>query len=205
MSREIPILFRDELVLRILADEQDLTRRVGPRWARVKPGDRLRVRETFALPACVDDLSPSATGLLALDAGYRNPWAPTWFRSDGHYNNAVAPPDATYDWGGRGRWRPSIHMPRWACRLVLEVVSVTRTATSSCTNTCVETLADVGRCQASHCGRPHGSVCTVLPDLDDAEARREGLADRAAFLALWAKLHPDHVGPVYRVQFRRLP
>ena len=181
MSREIPILFRDELVRAILADEKDLTRRVGPSWARAKAGDKLWVRETFALPAKADAESPSAAGEFALAVGYPNPWSPTWYRADGHYNNAVTRSDATYDWGGRGRWRPGIHMPRWACRLVLEVESVTE--------------------QRTHVPRVRQ---LMLPDLSDAEAWREGVADRAAFLELWAKLHPNYVGPVYRVQFRRV-
>jgi hypothetical protein len=179
--REIPILFRDELVRAILADEKDLTRRVGPSWARVQSGDRLWVRETFAFPGDFDNRSPSSTGEWALAAGYSAPWSPAWYRADGGYNRAVPEHEAVYYWGGRGRWRPGTHMPRWACRLVLEVVSVT--------------------VQKSNVP---GWRLWTLPDLDDAEARREGVADRAAFLALWAKLHPDYVGPVYRVQFRRV-
>ncbi len=61
------------------------------------PGDRLWVRETW---------------------GYRS------------FEDAQAKrPVYKADWVGQRqesslRWRPSIHMPRWACRLVLEVVSV---------------------------------------------------------------------------------
>ncbi|MCA7086099.1 hypothetical protein K7G19_21135 [Cupriavidus sp. DB3] len=76
-------------------------------WAQPCPygerGDRLWVRETWAQPA-------------ALDPG------PTVYRADypacvpAGFDN-VPPADAI-------AWKPSIHMPRAACRLVLEVTGV---------------------------------------------------------------------------------
>jgi hypothetical protein len=68
-----------------------------------QPGDRLWVRETWAQPA-------------ALDPG------PTVYRADypscvpSGFEN-IPPADAI-------TWKPSIHMPRAACRLVLEVTGV---------------------------------------------------------------------------------
>jgi len=55
------------------------------------------------------------------------------------------------DWerSAPSRWRPSIHMPRWACRLVLEIVSVR-----------VERLQDISdaECIAEGCPGGHGAI-----------------------------------------------
>jgi hypothetical protein len=75
------------------------------------------------------------------------------------------------------RWRPSIS------RLTLEVVSVTR--------------------EAAMIGGGLGQMAVMLPSVDDAEARLEGVADRAAYLALWRAINgdtvPDHL---WRIAFR---
>jgi hypothetical protein len=78
-----------------------------------KPGDRLWVRETFAevpcsagcekYPPAFDPKKSSMSQPDAPDCGWR--FKATWDRS-------------------HGRWYPSIHMPRVASRLLLEVVSV---------------------------------------------------------------------------------
>lgn len=73
-----------------------------------QPGDRLYVRETWAAPHAYDHLPPR---LIPQDARI-------------HYA-------ATEDRGGL-LWRPSIHMPRWASRITLEVTGVR-----------VETLQDI--------------------------------------------------------------
>jgi hypothetical protein len=114
--KERGILFRGELVRKILAGEKDVTRRViRPDWSRcldladeddraraeaASPygvaGDRLWVRETWT------DL-----GIGCRDAN------DVIYRSD---DEDLLP---------RGRhWKPSIHMPRWASRVDLEIVSV---------------------------------------------------------------------------------
>lgn len=74
----------------------------------VPGGDRLYARETWAAPHAYDHLPPR---LIPKDARI-------------HYA-------ATEDRGGL-LWRPSIHMPRWASRISLEVTSVR-----------VETLQDI--------------------------------------------------------------
>lgn len=64
-----------------------------------KPGDRLWVRETFAMP---EDVGEGPDG----DMYYRAT-------------------DPGWDDNETGlRWRPSIHMPRWASRITLEVTGV---------------------------------------------------------------------------------
>lgn len=71
-----------------------------------KPGDRLWVRETWA--------KASANGLLAKAIHYR---------ADGelecYHDTAFGECE-----GCVPAWRPSIHMPRWASRILLEVTSV---------------------------------------------------------------------------------
>lgn len=69
-----------------------------------EPGDRLWVKETYALHHAWDAHPPSAGGAASKRV---------WHRADA--------PDAI---DGRGRWRQSIHMPRWASRLTLGVTSV---------------------------------------------------------------------------------
>ena len=66
----------------------------------VPGGDRLYVRETWAAPHAYDHLPPR---LIPKDARI-------------HYA-------ATEDRGGL-LWRPSIHMPRWASRITLEIARV---------------------------------------------------------------------------------
>lgn len=85
-----------------------------------KPGDRLWVRETW---------SKDATSMY--------PCPPAWYRasddlvSDGVHSCPKQSRERYADclacWEkehGKFRWRPSIHMPRWASRLTLEIVSV---------------------------------------------------------------------------------
>lgn len=68
--------------------------------------DLLWVRETWAPHRGMDDTSPAEFG-----PGAQN--LPLWYRADiGNTNRE------------RGRWRASIHMPRWASRLTLGIVDV---------------------------------------------------------------------------------
>lgn len=149
---ERPILFSAPMVRAILADQKTQTRRVvklvgsdtieeredGSSWPYCvtwahgddgepwyacpygEPGDRLWVKEAYAL-SHRDDNNTEAT------PKDRDAWDwPPVYRADGENQGGgwtrrmpggvecrIAPP-----------WRPSIHMPRWASRLTLEVTSV---------------------------------------------------------------------------------
>lgn len=73
------------------------------RGVRIQPGDRLWVREAWAP---LDALTHGDPGVTALaDRGF--------YRAD----------NSTMD-GEISRWRPSIHLPRWASRLTLIVTDV---------------------------------------------------------------------------------
>ncbi|MDI3415678.1 morphogenetic protein [Pantoea sp. V106_11] len=72
-------------------------------------GDRLWVRETFATLAC----------------GSYEPEKPSWSGScqEARYRATDRLADLSADIRGYG-WRPSIHMPRWASRITLEITGV---------------------------------------------------------------------------------
>lgn len=121
--KERPILFSGEMVRAILDGRKTQTRRVikrnassrvqfhGKQWhiddqhaacacPYGQPGDRLWVRETWACSHLYDQFPPR---LIPLDARF-----------------AYA---ATEHIGGLIK-RPSIHMPQWASRILLEIESV---------------------------------------------------------------------------------
>lgn len=71
-----------------------------------EPGDRLWVKENYRLRADQDGKPP------------RDDWwkSGAWYAADGATPTGCG--------GGPGKLRPSIHMPRWASRITLEVTSV---------------------------------------------------------------------------------
>lgn len=138
--KERPIIFSGPMVEAILGGRKTMTRRVvkpqprqfsgraGGRWIGDpitemgklipcpygQPGQRLWVRETFAF-STDDELLPRENHRKCPErAGYYAQNV-VW-RADG--NNEFHPRD------GKALWKPSIHMPRWASRLLLEVVAI---------------------------------------------------------------------------------
>ena len=193
--RERPILFSGPMVSAILNGTKYQTRRpVKPQprdidgmpileWpvaatdpAAVRfcpfgaPGDRLWVRETFAqnVPGCERGLS--------YRADHRDP------RGDGPANPM--------------RWRPSIHMPRWASRLTLEVTDVR-----------VRRVADIGEADARAEGFGAGEDGRFA---NPTAAARENATEhvhnaRQAFLLAWRSIY-GHGNPwVWAITFRRVP
>lgn len=155
--KERPILFNPEMVNAILSGHKTQTRRVVKdrdlivRDHNNKPlghvqverlgddvpynavnvykvGDRLWVRETWKTDHIWDDHKPS---LIPSDQS-------VFYTADDSFSGIVA-----FDWG---KTRPNIFMPRWACRLVLEI-----------TNVRVERLQDISEEDAKAEGlKPYG-------------------------------------------------
>lgn len=205
--KEHPILFSGAMVRAILVGRKTMTRRVmkpqpkgAPDNVRAieviaaemlagdccpygQPGDRLWVRETWRpaydanLFCCVEYRADGtrrkpALGALTEDQGHR-------FADD-----CPDDPDLNV------KWRPSIFMPRWACRLVLEVTAVR-----------VERLQDITEEDADAEGLRCGMANPVSPFEYDW---------RGHWISLWDSINAKRgfgwdVRPwVWVVSFRRL-
>ena len=146
--KERPILFSAPMVRALLAGTKTQTRRVykarnGGIWPNHndlpgmrqilrnsphgQPGDRLWVRETWGY------IDPDNSG-YEIETGPGAHFAPELMQ-EGHalrdfWRRRVAYratwKEPTYGVGpdAPGRWRSSIHMPRWASRILLEITSV---------------------------------------------------------------------------------
>lgn len=200
--RERPILFSGPMVRALLAGTKTQTRRIvkpqpdsthsgfpywnvgGYRasWCRSaadggplepanpllcrygQPGDRLWVRETF--------------GHFERNENFKL-GCEVFYRADG--NCLELEP-----------WRPSIHMPRWASRILLEITSVL-----------VERLQDINQADAQAEGAPPGH-----PSIDQI-SREFGYADfpRSWYAQLWEEINgPDSWAQnpwVWVVEFER--
>lgn len=89
-------------------------------------GDRLWVRETFAsFKGSSEPVSPRDASYVVMADGAQK------YR-DGSYSPGLA----TYAPGASDgiKWRPSIHMPRWASRITLEVTDIRPERVKSITN-----------------------------------------------------------------------
>jgi hypothetical protein len=122
--KERPILFSGPMVRAILDGTKTVTRRivdsvvnrayVSSSCPFGKTGDHLWVRETWCQPVVLGDCkNPSLASKLgsveyAVDMGIMR------FTFGGNFRPLLSDM----------RWRPSIHMPRWASRITLEIQSI---------------------------------------------------------------------------------
>ena len=180
---EYPVIFSAPMVRAILEGRKTVTRRLPTpvwdaayRWASDRlahAGDlRLWVRETWVAgwPASDGELHDTD------EDGNQVPQT-IWYRADNDLQSWLN--DETGWMDKPVPWRPSIHMPRWASRITLDVVSMRK-----------ERLQDIGEedAAAEGCG---------------------GHVHRAQFRALWNSLHRkpgttwNDDPEVYRIEFRR--
>jgi hypothetical protein len=115
--RERPILMSGPMVRAILAGAKSQTRRVvkpQPKIVHGYIGEWLVTEQLFrdgrAGLRCPFG-QPGNSRLWVRETWLKTTGGTIWYRADGH---DIA----------KGHWRPSIFMPRWACRLVLELTAV---------------------------------------------------------------------------------
>jgi hypothetical protein len=222
--KERPILFSAPMVRAILEDRKMVTRREVKKPAALdclaagfepaflalpgnaalcpygKPGDRLWVRETFALlgnedGACIE------WGDQIMKGNERG--AARIYRASctvGDYGLWEIPRKA--DWKPdteemfyEGAWRPSIHMPRWACRILLEITDVR-----------VERLQDITYEEAVAEGVHRDNCCRMWTASDEGGTCHKYPVP--AFKDLWTGINgPDawDANPwVWVVEFKRV-
>lgn len=214
--KERPILFSGPMVKAILAGQKTVTRRiVKPQIASqtvswgciggqgfgfmfdghdtvVKSpygykGDQLWVRETFCLlrPDHYQASGPQGTLVTLGDRQVRNG---VEYRAD---TRSQESDDCRRELGYT--WRPSIFMPRWASRILLEIVSIRIERLHNIT------LADL---------KSEGFAPDLVTSSEHRERDREYLATLIPFKRLWAELNGPNSWEqnpwVWRVEFKRV-
>lgn len=122
--KERGMIFNDEMVRAILGGNKTQTRRIVEEkfYGRAvaaellakhcpygQPGDRIWVRETYRVHGNATDVAT-----LVYRASVRNSWTEQTHRVPVEVCNKPV----------SEKWTPSIHMPRWASRILLEITDV---------------------------------------------------------------------------------
>ena len=187
---EKPILFSGEMVRAILDGRKTMTRRVA-KPQPVQVGDNLFDWDKGKVGVTFDKTWWDAKGKSPLtehapyQVGQRLWVRETWYYDshmheltdgepdapDGRYLHRLVYRATSPDWQVYGGWKPSIFMPRWACRLELEVTAVR-----------VERLQDISEEDAIAEGFVAKDV-RIAPHMTRAYHARDG------FVALWDSLN----------------
>lgn len=142
-------------------------------------GDRLWVRETWNGPLLDEDETEADPDWIYHSEKYENV-AHCYYKADG----VAAPEYVDLDDNLRQGWRPSIHMPRWASRLTLEVKAIR-----------AEPLHDISDHDAMREGIyksfDHGTQFPVATDWDGNEKVLVAGVPRRDFEELWRGLYPE--------------
>ena len=198
--KERPIIFRAEMVRAILAGTKTQTRRiVKPRHMATvgaeqfpilamypcgSPGDRLWVRENFY---------QDGQWSLRLGCEPDDPHGGFWSGTSRVIYAADGTPLPDPIPGNQWRSRPSIHMPRWASRITLEITDVR-----------LEQLQDISEADAVAEGcKP------IRPELvQDGLIVRPGRSAVEEFRLVWEEIHGEgswEKNPwVWVIEFKRL-
>ncbi len=201
--KERPILFSAPMVRALLAGTKTQTRRaLKPQPSEFVGGPGVTLRDGSPAPLIALDDSVEPYG-REIACPYGKPGDRLWVRETfGHFErNENFKPDCEVFYRADGNclelepWRPSIHMPRWASRITLEITSVRVERLQAISNDDIkaEGLDDDPRIVS---GEIEGSMLTPL-------------GRRIAFESLWESIN----GPaswdanpwVWVIKFRKVP
>ena len=208
MIKERPILFSGAMVRAILEGRKTVTRRVvkpqpANDWRFTGGYGRITSKHPHKDKFGVFIRRGEHTDFTEVDiipCPYGQPGDHLWVRETCFINGPSKGSEVIYkadplpNWEGEEtdiRWRPSIHMPRWASRIQLEITSVR-----------VERLQDISEEQA----KAEGATC----ELAEIDSVRLGAAStyRAGFQRLWQSINGPgswNANPwVWAVEFRRI-
>ena len=220
--RERPILFSGQMVRAILQGRKTQTRRVvnsakdhsgGGIFSPAEiatdldpclhcphglPGDRLWVREAWRTPLSYDVHNGTELAERCIGAGYKKPWAPIRYEADGWRDNWYAGNLRGRD-DTQGRLRAARFMPRWASRILLQVISVR-----------VQRLQDINADDAIAEGlrwRPALEAWTA----NDEDSWPTFVDPRRSFAGLWNSINGERDGAewgsnpyVWAITFQRI-
>ncbi|HFT3213516.1 TPA: morphogenetic protein [Klebsiella variicola] len=148
-----------------------------------KPGDRIWVREAFRVHSRATDVAT-----LVYKASERNSWTEQTHRVPVAVCNKPATPE---------KWTPSLHMPRWASRILLEITYVR-----------VERLNAISEEDATAEGVPPAG--SLLPDYPGTFLTPKGdfATAKVAFQRLWESIYGEESwkanGWVWVISFKRV-
>lgn len=148
-----------------------------------KPGDRIWVREAFRVHSRATDVAT-----LVYKASERNSWTEQTHRVPVAVCNKPATPE---------KWTPSLHMPRWASRILLEITDVR-----------VERLNAISEEDATAEGVPPAG--SLLPDYPGTFLTPKGdfATAKVAFQRLWESIYGEESwkanGWVWVISFKRV-
>lgn len=219
--RERPILFNDQMVRAILEGRKTATRRIAkpvkhPDLGNIyapgalvlerepqhvidracpygQPGDRLWVREAWQRPLISDEEQAANQSWWKDMTKFQNP-GHCAYRASGDDNEYVDP-----DGYFHCKWKPSIHMPRWASRILLEITDIR-----------VERLQDISEEQALAEGIDRRRLADMqdIYDIVGYPNMTERPTAVSAFMALWASINGieswDANPWVWVVEFKRV-
>ncbi|HHY0851343.1 TPA: hypothetical protein ACVXQU_002630 [Raoultella ornithinolytica] len=167
-------------------------------------GDRIWVRETWAILGNEDGCCIDWEEKLckADERSAARIYRASCEQKPGNYGLWSIPDDAdwkphTKDYQYEGAWRPSIHMPRWASRILLEITDVR-----------VERLNSISEEDATAEGVPHAGG--LLPDYPGTFLTPNGdfATAKVAFQRLWESIYGEDSWKanqwVWVIEFKRI-
>ncbi|HFF0126533.1 TPA: morphogenetic protein [Klebsiella pneumoniae] len=197
--KERGMIFNGEMVRAILDGRKTQTRRI----MAPQPADDIE-RCIFPNPEAIgwkSSLRHKHGSTTAHFCHYGKPGDRIWVRETwARYNIDQNSHDIAYrattpaDWPEEGRWRPSVHMPRWASRILLEITDVR-----------VERLNAISQENAQAEGM---ELTGWRPTYSDPDSGGEVMTPYDNFAELWSSIYGDEswkANPwVWVIEFKRV-